>query len=113
MEFYPRFSSSGNGEFYFCQKQTKQPLLSRISISKIYPVQTQAVPCISTDCLRIKSKQFMLKIPQSVKNKGEIKESKHIVLKNILIKQSEGPALKISNCKDIDIHNVPGEIIKN
>ncbi|MFA5044625.1 MAG: glycoside hydrolase family 28 protein [Paludibacter sp.] len=44
---------------------------------------------------------------------GEIKESKNIVLKNIVIKQSEGPALKILNCKDIDIQNVPGEIIKN
>lgn len=44
---------------------------------------------------------------------GEIKESKHIVLKNIVIKQSEGPALKIQNCKDIDIQKVPGEIIKN
>ena len=48
----------------------------------------------------------------SSKKGGEIKESKHIVLKNIVIKQSEGPALKISNCKDIDIQNVPGEIIK-
>lgn len=43
---------------------------------------------------------------------GEIKESKNIVLKNIVIKQSEGPALKILNCKNIDIQNVPGEIIK-
>ena len=49
----------------------------------------------------------------SSKKGGEIKESKHIVLKNIVIKQSEGPALKMSNCKDIDIQNVPGEIIKN
>jgi len=49
----------------------------------------------------------------SSKKGGEIKESKHIVLKNIVIKQSEGPALKISNCKDVDIKNVPGEIIKN
>jgi len=48
----------------------------------------------------------------SSKKGGEIKESKHIVLKNIVIKQSEGPALKILNCKDIDIQNVPGEIIK-
>jgi len=43
---------------------------------------------------------------------GEIKEGKHIVLKNIIIKQSEGPALKIVNSKDIDIKDVPGEIIK-
>ncbi|MDD4968483.1 MAG: glycoside hydrolase family 28 protein [Paludibacter sp.] len=48
----------------------------------------------------------------SCKKGGEIKESKHIVLKNILIKQSEGPALKILNCKDIDMKDVPGEIIK-
>jgi polygalacturonase len=43
---------------------------------------------------------------------GEIKESKHIVLKNVIIKQSEGPALKILNSKDVDIKDVPGEIIK-
>lgn len=43
---------------------------------------------------------------------GEIKASKHIVLKNIVIRQSEGPALKMSNCSDIDIQNVPGEIIR-
>jgi len=43
---------------------------------------------------------------------GEIKESKHVVLKNVVIKQSEGPALKIQNCKEIDIQRVPGEIIK-
>jgi polygalacturonase len=43
---------------------------------------------------------------------GEIKESKHIVLKNIVIKQSQGPTLTILNSKDIDIENVPGEIIK-
>jgi len=49
----------------------------------------------------------------SSKKGGEIKESKHIVLKNIVIKQTEGPALKISNCKDIDIQKVPGEIIKD
>jgi len=43
---------------------------------------------------------------------GESKESKHIVLKNIIIKQSEGPALKILNNKGIDIKDVLGEIIK-
>jgi len=43
---------------------------------------------------------------------GEIKESKQIVLKNIVIKQTEGPALKITHCKNIDIQNVPGEIIQ-
>jgi hypothetical protein len=43
---------------------------------------------------------------------GEIKESKHIILKNIIIKQLEGPTLKILNSEDIDIKNVPGEIIK-
>jgi len=43
---------------------------------------------------------------------GDIKESKHIVLRNIIIKQSEGPALKITNCKDIDIREVPGEIVR-
>jgi polygalacturonase len=48
----------------------------------------------------------------SAKTGGEIKESKHIVLKNVVIKQSNGPALKILNCKDIDIKNVPGEIIQ-
>ena len=44
---------------------------------------------------------------------GEIKQSKHIILKNIVIKNTDGPVMKISNCKDIDIQNVPGEIIKN
>lgn len=48
----------------------------------------------------------------SAKTGGEIKESKHIVLKNVFIKQSSGPALKILNCTDIDIKNVPGEIIR-
>jgi polygalacturonase len=48
----------------------------------------------------------------SAKTGGEIKESKHIVLKNVVIKQSSGPALKILNCTDIDIKNVPGEIIR-
>jgi polygalacturonase len=43
---------------------------------------------------------------------GEIKYSKKIVLKNIVIKQSEGPALKITNCDHLDIQNVPGEIVK-
>lgn len=43
---------------------------------------------------------------------GEIKESKHIVLKNIVIKSSEGPELKILNCKDIDTQQITGKIVK-
>jgi polygalacturonase len=43
---------------------------------------------------------------------GDIKESKHIVLKNIVIKQKEGPVMQITNCTDVEIQKVPGEIIK-
>lgn len=43
---------------------------------------------------------------------GEIKESKNIVLKNIIIDQKQGPVLSITNCTDIDIKDVPGEIIR-
>jgi len=48
----------------------------------------------------------------SSRHGGEIKESKHIILKNIVIKTIEGPVLKITNCKDVDIQNIPGEIIQ-
>lgn len=48
----------------------------------------------------------------SARTGGEIKESKHIVLKNILIKTESGLEMKISNCKDIQTENVPGKIEK-
>lgn len=43
---------------------------------------------------------------------AEIKESKHIVLKNIDIIPVSGPALKIEHCEDIKVENVSGEIIR-
>jgi len=43
---------------------------------------------------------------------GEIKQSKQIVLKNIAIKATEGPELKILNCKDIDTQQITGKIVK-
>jgi len=48
----------------------------------------------------------------SSKQGAEIKESNHIVLKNIIIKPIEGPALILKNCKDVDIQHVPGKIVR-
>ena len=48
----------------------------------------------------------------SARTGGEIKESKNVVLKNIVIKVESGPEMKISNCKDIQTENVPGKIEK-
>jgi len=43
---------------------------------------------------------------------AEIKESKHIILKNIEIIPSSGPALKLENYQDVKLENVSGEIVK-
>jgi len=48
----------------------------------------------------------------SARTGGEIKESKNVVLKNIVIKVESGPEMKISNCKDIQTENIPGKIEK-
>jgi polygalacturonase len=43
---------------------------------------------------------------------AELKESTKIILKNIDIIPESGPAVKISNCTDLKLENVSGEIVK-
>jgi polygalacturonase len=54
-----------------------------------------------------------VKNAQITARKGaEIKESTNIFLKDVTIIPAEGPALKIANCKNVELNNVPGEIVK-